>query len=65
MPIILVSNEKIISSHAWKDIPGEQYHFPKYINLIKPGESFVHYRGVHRNDGKLGQMEYFGFGRCR
>jgi Holliday junction resolvase-like predicted endonuclease len=64
MPIILVSNEKIISGHAWKDIPGEQYHFPnQYINLIRPGESFVHYRGVHRNDGKPGQMEYFGFGR--
>jgi len=64
MPIILVSNERIISGHTWKDIPGEQYHFPnQYINLIKPGEVFVHYRGVHRNDGKPGQMEYFGFGR--
>ncbi|MBH72197.1 MAG: hypothetical protein CMM57_00715 [Rhodospirillaceae bacterium] len=64
MPIILVSNEKIISGHTWKDIPGEQYHFPnQYINLIKPGETFVHYRGVHRNDGKRGEMEYFGYGR--
>jgi len=63
MPIVLTSNEKILSGHAWKDREGEQYHFPnQYRNKIVPGETFVYYRGVHRADGKRGEMEYFGVG---
>jgi hypothetical protein len=63
MPIVLTTNEKIISGHTWKDREGEQYHFPnQYRNKIVSGERFVYYRGVHRADGKRGKMEYFGVG---
>jgi hypothetical protein len=63
MPIVLTSNEKILSGHDWKDREGEQYHFPnQYRNKIISGETFVYYRGVHRADGKRGEMEYFGVG---
>lgn len=48
----------------WKDIVGEQFHFPnKYKNLVKTGLPFVYYRGVRRKGGKRGSPEYFGVGR--
>jgi Holliday junction resolvase-like predicted endonuclease len=63
LPIVLTSNEKILSGHSWKDLEGEQYHFPnQYRNLITPNTRFVYYRGVHRVSGGPGQMEYFGVG---
>lgn len=63
MAIVLTSNEKILSGHSWKDLEGEQYHFPnQYRNLITPDTRFVYYRGVHRVSGGPGQMEYFGVG---
>jgi len=63
MPIVLTTNEVILSGHSWKDREGEQYHFPnQYRNRIIPGERFVYYRGVHRADGQRGEMEYFGVG---
>ena len=63
MPIVLISNEKILSGHSWKDITGKQYHFPnQYRNMIIPGARFVHYRGIHRQDRAKGELEYFGCG---
>ncbi len=63
MPIILTSNEKILSGYDWKDIEGEQYHYPnQYRNLITPGTPFVYYRGIHRISGGPGEMEYVGSG---
>ncbi len=64
MPLVLVSNEvNATNDYDWKDITGEQYHYPnQYRNRIKPGERFVYYRGVRRLGGKRGQPEYFGSG---
>ena len=63
MPIVLTSNEIILSGYSWKDREGEQYHFPnQYRNKIVHGERFAYYRGVHRADGQRGEMEYFGVG---
>jgi len=63
MPIVLTSNEIILSGYSWKDREGEQYYFPnQYRNKIVHGERFVYYRGVHRADGQRGEMEYFGVG---
>jgi len=63
MPLVLASNEVIVSDHAWKDITGVQYHYPNgYRNVIRTGERFVYYRGVHRANGKRSQAEYFGQG---
>lgn len=64
MPIILTSNEKILSGHSWKDLEGEHYHFPnQYRTKITTGTTFVYYRGVHRLGGRAGEMEYFGTGK--
>ena len=65
MPIVLVQNPVIVNEeYDWKDIEGEQYHFPnQYKNRCKPSTSFVYYRGTRRPDGKRGTPEYFGYGR--
>jgi hypothetical protein len=65
MPLVLVHNDVVANpAHRWNDLEGVQYHYPsKYRNLIKAGEPFVYYRGVHRTGGKRGQAEYVGTGR--
>lgn len=66
MPLILVQNEVTEGKRYdfWEDIEGVQYHFPnKYKNKIKPGESFIYYRGVRRKNGIRAIPEYFGYGR--
>lgn len=65
MPIVLVQNPITVNDeYAWKDIEGEQYHFPnQYKNRCKPGIPFVYYRGTRRSNGKRGIPEYFGYGR--
>ncbi len=66
MPLILVQNEVTANSkfEKWKDIEGEQYHYPnKYKNKITEGESFIYYRGARRSTGKRETPEYFGFGK--
>ena len=63
MPLVLVQNSVTVNEdYDWKDIEGEQYHFPnQYKNRCKPGTPFVYYRGTRRLGGKRGDPEYFGF----
>jgi hypothetical protein len=63
-PIVLAQNEVTVNpDHQWKDILGEQYHFPnQYRNIIQPGTPFVYYRGVRRTSGKRADPEYMGCG---
>ncbi|WP_298355864.1 DUF3883 domain-containing protein [Rhodoblastus sp.] len=65
MPLVLVHNEVVANpAHAWDDVEGVHYHYPsKYRGLIREGEPFVYYRGVHRLGGKRGPAEYVGAGR--
>lgn len=65
MPIVLVHNEVVANpAHAWDDKEGVHYHYPsKYRGLIREGEPFVYYRGVHRLGGKRGPAEYVGAGQ--
>ena len=55
MPIALVQNERTAAEayEHWKDITGEQYHFPnQYKNRVVPGQCFIYDRGTRRADGK-------------
>jgi hypothetical protein len=65
LPLILTQNEVTVNdAHDWKDIEGEQYHYPtKYRNKVIEGEQFVYYQGVNRANGKKGEAHYFGTGR--
>lgn len=66
MPIVLVENERTAGGRydSWQDITGVLYHFPNaYHNKIRPGESFLYYRGVRMRTGRRPHPEYFGFGR--
>jgi hypothetical protein len=65
MPLVLVQNPVIVNEgYEWKDIEGEQYHFPnQYKNRCATGTPFVYYRGTRRPDGKRAAPEYFGHGR--
>jgi hypothetical protein len=65
MPLVLVQNPvKVNQGYDWKDIVGEQYHFPnQYKNRCVPGTPFVYYRGTRRPDHKRAAPEYFGRGR--
>lgn len=65
MPLVLVQNPVIVNAgYEWKDIEGEQYHFPNlYKNRCVTGTPFVYYRGTRRPDGKRAAPEYFGHGR--
>ena len=65
MPLVLVQNPVIVNEgYDWKDIEGEQYHFPnQYKNRCATGTPFVYYRGTRRPDGKRAAPEYFGHGR--
>jgi len=65
MTLVLTSNDPNTSElrNQWQDITGVRYHFPNmYRNMIKPGEPFVYYRGVHREQGPRGPATYFGTG---
>jgi hypothetical protein len=65
MPIVLVQNSVMANpGYDWKDLEGEQYHFPnQYKNRCTSGTPFVYYRGTRRADGKRAIPEYFGSGR--
>lgn len=65
MPLVLVQNPVIVNEgYKWKDIEGEQYHFPnQYKNRCVTGTPFVYYRGTRRPDRKRAAPEYFGHGR--
>ena len=66
MPLILVQSEVTanVKFEKWKNIEGEQYHYPnKYRNKVIEGESFIYYRGARRVTGKRETPEYFGFGK--
>lgn len=65
MPLVLVQNEITVSKahQRWQDVTGEQYHYPnQYKNKIKPGATFVYYRGVRRAHRTHSTPEYFGCG---
>src|SRR3954468_12139206 len=65
MPLVFTSNDPNTSERRdqWQDVTGLRYHFPNmYRNMIKVGETFVYYRGVHREDGSRGPATYFGAG---
>jgi hypothetical protein len=65
MPLVLVQNERTATEEYehWKDVTGEQYHFPnQYKNRIVAGTPFVYYRGTRRAGGGRGTPEYFGCG---
>jgi hypothetical protein len=64
MPLVLVQNPVIVNAgYAWKDIEGQQYHFPnQYKNRCTPGTPFVYYRGTRRLERKRAVPEYFGSG---
>jgi hypothetical protein len=45
MPIVLSTNEATASGHAYADITGAAYEYPRrYRRLITQGERFVYYR---------------------
>ena len=64
MPLVLTSNDVNASDrYDWKDITGEQYHYPNgYRNMILSGTEFVYYRGIRRLEGGRGEAQYFGAG---
>jgi hypothetical protein len=64
MPLVLVQNEVTVDpKHEWKDVLGQQYHFPnQYRRRVVPGTALIYYRGVRRANKKRGQPEYFGSG---
>jgi len=65
MALVLVQNERTATEayERWKDVTGEQYHFPnQYKNRLVTGEPFVYYRGTRRAGGRRGKPEYFGCG---
>jgi len=65
LPLILTNNEVIQSGHDWKDILGEQFHFPNgYLNKIRAneGKQFIYYRGGQRADNSRGEPAYIGTG---
>lgn len=44
MPVILANNEENVGDYDWKDILGEQYHFPnQYRNKLEreQGKTFI------------------------
>src|SRR5690242_15342170 len=63
--LVLVENEVTVGGayDFWADLTGVQYHYPnQYKNRIRPGRSFVYYRGSRRPNGRRGTPEYFGSG---
>lgn len=63
MPLVFTQNEINLADVEYGDVLGELYEFPsQYINIVKPGEQFVYYRGKRRADGSIGTPNYFGTG---
>ncbi len=65
MALVLVQNERTATEmyEHWRDVTGEQYHFPnQYKNRVVAGTPFVYYRGTRRVGGRRGTPEYFGCG---
>ncbi len=57
MAFVLVRNERTATEvyDHWKDVTGEQYHFPnQYKNRVEAGTPFVYYRGTRRVGGRRG-----------
>ncbi|SRR6266568_8249567 len=63
MPIVLSTNEATASGHAYADITGAAYEYPRrYRRLITSGERFVYYRGRRLPGGGTRRQSYFGVG---
>ena len=63
MPIVLSTNEATASGHAYADITGAAYEYPRrYRRLITQGERFVYYRGRRLAGGGTRPQSYFGVG---
>ena len=66
LPIVLTESERTAGGvyDSWKDITGEQYHFPnQYRKKVLPGRPFIYYKGVRRAHGRSDTPVYFGAGR--
>lgn len=63
-PIVLTEIEKTVrDKYAWKDVTGEQYHYPnQYRNKVVPGRPFIYYAGK-RAGNESESLTYFGTGR--
>jgi hypothetical protein len=60
---VLSTNEATASGHAYADVTGAAYEYPRrYRRLIVPGERFVYYRGRRLPGGKTQRQSYFGAG---
>lgn len=58
-PLVLVSNQKTASGHAYADRTGVSYEYPtRYRSMIVPGSPFVYYRSREGSE----QPNYFGTG---
>jgi hypothetical protein len=63
MPLVLTQNEATESGHAYSDVLGVSYEYPRsYRNVIRSGEPFVYYRGRRRGGGGLQPQAYLGVG---
>lgn len=63
MPLILAQNEATESGHAYADVFGRSYEFPRrYRSLLTPGERFIYYRGRRRAGGGVQPQVYLGAG---
>lgn len=61
MPVVLVTDAPTASGHTYNDVIGKQYEFPvRYRALVKPGDSFLYYRGSRGS--RDGRAVYFGSG---
>ncbi len=61
--LVLAENEAHAGAFSWQDVTGERYQFPKnYRNVIRPGTSFVYYKGTRGADGERIAAAYFGAG---
>lgn len=62
MPLVLTQNEQSTTPIAYDDRVGKSYEFPTmYQKLIRPGASFVYYRGK-RSAAGIQVPHYFGVG---
>lgn len=63
MTLVLATGAPTASGHAYDDVVGVRYEFPRaYRRLMTPGSSFVYYRGRRAASVGLPGPAYFGTG---
>ena len=61
MPVVFATDAPTASGHKYNDVLGKQYEYPlRYRTLVKPGDSFLYYRGSRGTPD--GRSVYFGVG---